>query len=169
MSILETERLRLRELTLDDAPFVLALLNDPDWRRYIGDRGVRTLDAARAYIQDGPLAMYARVQFGLWLVVRKSDGQPLGLCGLLTRPGLADVDIGFAFMPAFRGQGYAREAAAACLQHGLGTLGLKRIVAIATHDNHASTKLLESLGMRFEKTVRIPNDDEELNLFATAL
>ena len=166
MAILETERLRLRELTPDDAGFMLELLNDPMWLRFIGDRGIRTLEGARSYLQEGYIAMYGRVGFGLWLVERKRDGRPLGTCGLMARAGLRDPDIGFAFMPEFRGQGYAREAAAACLQHGRQRLRLKRIVAITTPDNQFSVRLLEHLGLRFETTVRLPNDPLELRLYA---
>jgi [ribosomal protein S5]-alanine N-acetyltransferase len=166
MTILETERLWLRELASSDADFVLALLNDPDWLRFVGDRKVHTLEAARRYIEDGPLAMYERVGFGLWLVERKTDRAPLGICGLVARVGLGDVEIGFAFMPAHRGQGYAREAAAACLRHGQGALGLKRIVAITSLDNDDSIRLLEQLGFRFERTLRLSDSDEDLNLFA---
>lgn len=144
--ILETARLRLRRLTLDDAAFVLRLVNDPSWLRYIGDRGVRDLDSARGYIQTVPLAMYARQDFGLWLAERRSDGAPLGQCGLLKRDSLEHPDIGFAFLPAYCGQGYAREAAAATLALGHGHYGMPEIQAITTPDNHASIGLLTRLG-----------------------
>jgi RimJ/RimL family protein N-acetyltransferase len=100
-----TERLELVHLTLEDAPFILELVNDPAWLRFIGDRGVRTLAQAEAYLQDGPLASYATHGFGLYLVRRKSDGAPLGMCGLLKRPSLPQPDIGFAYLPQFTGQG----------------------------------------------------------------
>ena len=105
MKILETDRLVLRQLVVEDATFIFALLNDPGWLRFIGDRGIRTLDDARNYILQGPVAMYARHGFGLYVTARKQDGVPIGLCGLLKRDGLADVDIGYAFLPQFRGQG----------------------------------------------------------------
>ena len=164
--ILETERLRLRQFVLDDAAFIVALLNDPDWLRFIGDRGVRTLDEARAYLINGPLAMYSRLGFGLYAVVLKSSGLPIGMCGLIKREGLADVDVGFAFLPPYRAQGYAYEAAAAVMAYGRREFNLKRLVAITSLDNEKSIRLLERLSFVFEKTLRLPGDDEELNLFA---
>lgn len=166
MSRLETERLILRRMTRDDAPFVLELLNDPGWLRYIGDRGVRTLDDARAYIEKGPVAMVARHGFGLDVVERREGGVPLGICGLIRRETLPDVDLGFAFLPAHRGRGYAVEAARAVLRHGRETLGLQRIVAIATPDNYDSIRLLEKLGLRYERRVTLAGDDEVLSLYA---
>jgi RimJ/RimL family protein N-acetyltransferase len=145
MIILETERLVLRRLQTDDAPFIVRLLNDPDWLRFIGDKSVRTLDEAREYLRRGPIAMYAREGFGLYLTVKKPD-VPIGLCGLIRREGLADVDLGFAFLPAFRGQGYAFESAAAVMAYGRATLGLGRIVAITSADNQRSMHLLARLG-----------------------
>lgn len=167
-TILETEQLILRQLTIDDDAFILELLNDPDWLRFIGDRGVRTLDDARNYLRNGPLAMYERVGFGLYLVERKSDGVSLGMCGLIKREGLDDVDIGFAYLPQYRAQGYAFEAASATLAYGQQTFGLKRIVAITSLDNERSIQLLEKLGFAFEQLIRLSDDGEELNLFAAA-
>lgn len=153
MKVLETDRLVLRRLTEADAPFILQLVNEPSWLQFIGDRGVRTLDDARTYIVNGPIAMYARVGFGLLLVELKTTGTPIGMCGLLKRDTLPDVDIGFAFIPAYWGQGYARESAAAVLAWGKTTLGLKRLVAIASPDNQRSIQLLEKLGFAFEKAL----------------
>lgn len=167
MIVLETERLTLRHLSTDDAPFIVALLNDPDWLRFIGDKSVRTLDDARAYLRNGPIAMYAREGFGLYLTVLKASREPIGLCGLVRRDGLADVDIGFAFLPAFRGNGYAFESAAAVMAHGRDSLGLDRIVAITTIDNDRSIRVLERLGLVREKPVYLPGDGEALQLFAS--
>jgi RimJ/RimL family protein N-acetyltransferase len=168
MNVVETARLRLRWLREDDAPFFLTLLNDPGWIEFIGDRGVRTVEAAREYMLNGPIAMYAREGFGLYLTERKEDGAPLGICGLIKRAGLDDVDIGFAFLPQFGGQGYAHEAAAAALDYGLRTLGLKRVVAITMPANKRSIRLLEKIGLKFERMIRMPNDSEELMLMATS-
>jgi RimJ/RimL family protein N-acetyltransferase len=166
--VLETDRLILRWLEEADAPFILELLNDPDWIRFIGDRGVRTLDDARGYIARGPTAMYQRVGFGLYLTELKSERGPvpIGLCGLIKRDTLPDVDIGFAFLPAHRGKGYAHESAAAVMALGKERFGLKRIVAITSEDNDASGKLLEKLGMRLEGRVVLPGDTEQLKLYA---
>ena len=162
----ETDRLILRELVLDDAPFILELVNDPAWLRFIGDKGVRTLADARAYLLGGPMAMYRRLGFGLWLAELK-DGLPasIGICGLIKRDTLDHVDIGFAFLPPYRGRGYAYEAAAACLAYGRGTLGLDRIVATTALDNDASGRLLERIGLRFERVVRLGPDGRDLKLY----
>ena len=164
--IIETERLRLRRLQSDDAPFILSLVNDPDWLRYIGDKDVHDLEAARAYIENGPIQMYRRVGFGLWLVELKSDGRPIGMCGLIKRDTLEDVDIGFAYLPQYRGCGYGREAARATLAHGRDSVGLRRIVAITSHDNLASGRLLESVGMSFERLIDLAADKHQVKLFA---
>jgi RimJ/RimL family protein N-acetyltransferase len=153
--VLETERLRLRRLNAADAPFVLRLVNDPDWLRYIGDRGVRTVADAERYLADGPIAMYARHGFGLFAVERKDDPSALGICGLLRRETLPDVDIGFAFLPEFRGRGYAREAARATLEWARNVLRLPRVIAITAPDNARSQALLERIGLRYEKTAAL--------------
>ncbi|MFN8455927.1 MAG: GNAT family N-acetyltransferase [Anaerolineae bacterium] len=169
MKVCETERLNLRWISTDDAEFILGLLNEPSWLRFIGDRGVRTLEDARNYILNGPVAMYDRLGFGLYLVELKASGLPLGMCGLLKRDFLDDVDIGFAFRPPYWGQGYAYEAAAAVLAYGTETLGLPRLVAITSLDNHRSARLLEKLGLRFERLIRYPDGDEDIRLFAIDL
>ncbi len=166
--VFETARLVLRRLTVDDAPFILELLNDPAWLEFIGDKGVRTLDAARDYLRKGPIAMYERHGFGLYLVELKRNHIPIGMCGLIKRDSLADVDIGFAFLPDYRGQGHACESAAAMLVHGNRDFGLKRIVAIASPGNAKSTALLEKLGMKAEKAVKLDGQDHDVVLYATA-
>jgi len=162
--IAETVRLRLRQLTPDDGPFIFELLNDPDFLANIGDRGVRAADDARAYIADGPLASYARYGFGLYLVELK-DAAAIGLCGLLHRHTHPDVEIGFALLPRFRRQGYTLEAARAVMRLGTGALGLTRIVAIAAPGNVASIRILESLGLVFERAVQFAEDGRESRLF----
>jgi RimJ/RimL family protein N-acetyltransferase len=168
MIVLQTERLRLRHMTLDDAAFMLGLLNDPAWHRFIGDRGIRTLDGARDYILAGPVAMVAQFGFGFYVVERRDDGCPLGVCGLAQRDFLDDVDIGYAFLPQYGGQGYALEAAQGVLAHAR-ALGLKRLVATVVPENAASIRLLEKLGLRFERTVQAPDTARELQLFGMAL
>ena len=164
--VLETERLTLRRLATDDDAFIHELLNDPAWLRFIGDKGVRTLADARDYIVRGPLAMYARAGFGLYRVERKSDGESIGMCGLIKRDSLPDVDIGFAFLPAYRSQGYAYEAAAATITYGRERLGIGRIVAIVSPDNQPSARLLEKLGMRLQHSLRLADDADEVCLYA---
>lgn len=144
---METPRLRLRQLVADDAPFILELLNEPGWLRFIGDRGVHDLEGARGYIEKGPRSMYTRLGFGLYCVEAKGEGTPLGMCGLLKRDNLEHVDLGFAFLARHQGRGYAREAAAASLAEARG-LGLTEVAAITSPDNQRSIQLLESLGFR---------------------
>ena len=165
MKVLETDRLILRWLSTDDAEFILELLNEPSFLQYIGDKGVRTLEDARNYILNGPVEMYHRLGFGLYLTELKGSGVPLGMCGLIKRDGLEDVDIGFAFLPRFWAKGYAYESAAAVLAYGKDVLGLKRIVAITSPDNQASGRLLEKLGLRFERMTRLSENAEEVRLF----
>lgn len=167
MVVLQTERLVLRELVLDDAPFALELLNEPGWLRYIGDRGVRSVEAAREYLLNGPIKMVREHGFGLYAVTRRSDGTPLGMCGLIKRPTLDDVDIGFAFLARHEGQGYGLESAQAVLAHGRRVHGLQRVVAITSVDNERSIRLLLKIGLRFEKLIRLQDDGEEVKLFAT--
>ena len=166
MTILETDRLYLRQLTLEDAGFILELVNEPAWLRFIGDRGIRTADDAQAYLLNGPVESYQRRGFGLYRVELKADGSPLGICGLIKREALPDVDIGFAFLANFWGQGYATESASAVLAFAQNTLGLKRIVAITDPANERSIRILEKLGLRFEQMVRLSDDGSELKLFA---
>lgn len=163
MILIETERLRLVEFTPGDAEFVLRLLNEPSFLRYIGDRGVRRLDDARRYIMDGPVAGYARDGHGLLRVVRRSDGESVGMCGVLKRDALPDPDIGFSFLPEYWSLGYAHEAAEAAIRHARDTVGLGRIVAITTKDNAPSMRLLGKLGFRLDGLVTI--GAEELNHF----
>jgi RimJ/RimL family protein N-acetyltransferase len=165
MNVLETERLQLRRLIVDDAPFIFDLLNQPSWLRYIGDKGIRTLDDAQNYIVNGPMAMYERNGFGLYLTVLKEGGAPIGLCGLIKRDTLDDVDIGFAFHPDYWNRGYALEAAAAVLKHGLRDFNLPRVVAIASPDNDSSIRLLEKIGLRFQRRLQLTPDSTEVSYF----
>jgi [ribosomal protein S5]-alanine N-acetyltransferase len=167
MPVIETSRLQLCRFMLDDAPFILALLNEPSFLQYIGDRGVRTLDDARQYLNTGPLASYAQHGYGLYLAVRREDSVPIGMCGLLRRGSLDAPDLGYAFLPAYWSQGYATEAAAATLDYGRRTLGLGRIVAITAPENYRSIKLLEKLGLHFERMWRLAPDNVVM-LFSTA-
>ena len=165
MIVLETERLVLRRLTLNDAPFIVELLNEPSFLRFIGDRGVRDLQTARQYLLKGPIASYEKHGFGLNLVFLKDSGDPIGICGLLKRDTLPDVDVGFAFLPAHWRKGYAAESAAAVLALGRRAFGLKRIVAITSPDNVASIAVLEKIGLKFEAMTRLGDDPREVRLF----
>ena len=148
---METERLLLRPFTLDDGPFVLTLLNEPSFLHFIGDKQVRNLEDARQYILTGPIASYQQNNFGLLLVELKDAPTPIGMCGLLQREDLPDPDIGFAFLPDYWGRGFAFEAATAVMTDARKRLNLNQILAIVNPDNDASIKLLERLGLRFDR------------------
>jgi [ribosomal protein S5]-alanine N-acetyltransferase len=165
---IKTERLTMRRFHLDDAPFFLSLVNDPEWIRNIGDRNVHTVEEARAYLTKSYLANYERNGFGLYLTAL-NDGTPIGMCGLIKRDGLEDVDIGFAFLPQWRGQGYAAEAALASLQYGKDVLKKSRVVAIVLPTNMPSVMLLKKIGLIFERKIRLNDDREELALYAITL
>ena len=162
---LASERLVLRTLTPDDAEFILELTNDPDWLRFIGDRGIHNLEDARRYIAEGPAAMYQQFGFGLLAVVVRGTGELAGLCGLLKRSWLDHADLGFAFLPRHRREGFAYEAAEATLAHARSVLGLERILAIVTPANRASIRLLEKLGMQFEREARAPESGDEVCVY----
>jgi len=165
VAVLETERLFLRKFTTDDATFMLGLLNEPSFLANIGDKGVKTVDEAVSYIQTGPMASYQRFGFGVYLVELKESGAAIGLCGLIKRDELPDIDVGFAFLPAYWSKGYASEAASAVVDFGKRELGIQRIVAIARPDNSGSIRVLEKLGLRFDRLVDIFDDGSELSLF----
>jgi len=169
LKILETERLLLRHLSSDDAAFMLELLNDPSYIQNIGDRRIRTVEGAKVYITKGPIASYATNGFGLDLVSLKETGESIGICGLIKRETLEDVDIGYAFLPKFWLKGYAVESALAVKQFARDVVGLKRIVGITNPDNVGSIRVLEKIGMKFEKMVKLSEDDIELKLFSVDL
>lgn len=169
MNVIETERLNLREATEADAPFVLELLNDADFIRNVADRGVRTLEDARRYVAEKFVEGYRRDGFGFWVVESKEANTPAGVCGLVKRDVLPGVDVGYAFLPAFRSKGYASESASAVMCYARETLGLGLLYAIVNPENALSVRVLEKLGMRFERMVRLSDDEPELKLFATDL
>lgn len=169
MKILETTRLKLRHMSADDAAFMLTLLNDPSWLRYIGDRGVRDLEGARLYILNGAVDNYARLGYGFYLVELKESGVPIGMCGLAKRDYLDCADIGFAFLPQYGGLGFAFEAAAAVVDYARHSLGMTRLLATTRLENQRSIQLLEKIGMRFSKNILHPDGDRELKLFAMDL
>jgi [ribosomal protein S5]-alanine N-acetyltransferase len=163
---IKTERLTLRPFDLSDAEFIVELLNEPSFIQNIGDRGVRTLADAEKYLETGPISSYARNGFGLLAVTLKDTGQTIGMCGLIKRPILEDVDIGYAFLPQFWSKGYALEAVRAVMNHAKDVLGLKRVVAIVDPANGGSIRLLEKIGMTFERMVKLSEDDIDLKLYS---
>lgn len=165
MTDLKTQRLLLRRLNVEDAPFILTLLNEPSFIRYIGDKSVRDVEAARQYILNGPVASYVRHGFGLNLVELNESHTPIGICGLLKRDELPDPDIGFALIPDFWNKGLAFEAATAVLQDARERFTLERILAITSLDNEASINLLQRLGFKFERVIQLTEGGEQLKLF----
>lgn len=165
--MLETERLALIQLSDRDAEFIRGLLNEPSFLRYIGDRGVKTVDDARRYIREGPVAGYELYGYGLLRVGLRGDGRPIGMCGVLKRDTLPEPDLGFSFLPAWWSKGYALEAATAVMRHARTVLHLGRVLAITTPDNEPSMRLLGRLGFRFDRMTRLGDDATELRLFVS--
>jgi ribosomal-protein-alanine N-acetyltransferase len=169
MIVAETERLSIRRFDTADAPFILTLLNTPGWLQFIGDKHIKTLNDAENYIISGPVKSYKKFGFGLYLVSLKHHGTPIGMCGLIQRAELEDIDIGFAFLPEHGGSGYAIESVEAMISYAKTNLKISRLVAITLPENKSCIRLLEKAGLQFEKTVRFPGEDEVLMLLAKNL
>lgn len=165
--ILETARLRLRPFVAADADFIIAMFNDPDYIHFVGDRDVRDRDGAIRWFETRALVSYENSPFGPWAVEPREGGEVLGMCGLWQRDGLDAPDLGYAFLPAGRGQGFAREAAAAGLAWARTDLGISRVLAITTDEHVRSQRVLESIGMVFERHIRLEGDPELLRLYAS--
>lgn len=165
MNILDTERLRLRTIDVDDAAFYYELVNDPTWLEFIGDKGIRSVEGARTAIIDGPRAMQQRYGHSLYVMERKSDGRPLGLCGLIQRDALPDADIGYAIRPEFFGQGYTHEAAVAVLAYARERLGMKRVLGLTAPGNANSISLLRKLDLGYVETRPLPPDNRSTNIY----
>jgi RimJ/RimL family protein N-acetyltransferase len=170
MDIVETTRLRIRTISLDDADvaFHLALQNDPAFIEHIGDRGLRTLEDSRKYIAEGPVAMQEKHGHSMYLVELKYSGTPIGMCGLIKRDFLEDVDIGYAFLPQYRGCGYAYEAGRVVVDHAR-AIGITRLAGITNPSNVASNQLLQKLGLRFKCLAYLRPDDPGTNLYIADL
>lgn len=164
--VLRTERVSLRRLDFGDAKFVIELLNEPSFREFIGDKAVRSVEDAHRYLAEGPIASYERHGFGLFMVSLLADETPLGMCGLVVREGFDDPDLGFAFLRRHWSNGYALEAARAVMDYAEKELQLDRVIAMADRDNHASVKLLDKLGFVYDSMVRMPDESEDVCLFA---
>jgi len=164
--IVETKRLRIREITVEDAQFVLRLVNEPSFVSNIGDKGLRSLDDAKRFILEGYWTNQERSGYGMFLVELKGGGHSIGGCGLLYRKVLDVTDIGFAFLPEYWNRGFAYEAAEAILDYGHSTLGVNKIVGLTSADNLGSINLLKKLGMDYEKTVKMSDDDPGTVLYS---
>ncbi|MDH3810216.1 MAG: GNAT family N-acetyltransferase [Gammaproteobacteria bacterium] len=166
---LETERLYLRRVTLDDADLLLAVWNDPAFIKHVGDRGVRTTEEAEEAMKGGALKLYADYGYGPYAVVRRDDGVRMGICGLFKRDNLDYPDIGFGVLPEFCGKGYAGEAAFAVLTHARDDLRIEELTAIVSPGNGPSIGLIEKLGLVFVGLITMPGDDEEILLYSKRL
>lgn len=164
MSVFETQRLSLQEVERTDASFIFELLNTPTWIKNIGTRGIKTLEDAENYIEKAFVKSYQENGLGLYKMVLKKTGESIGICGLVNRPTLPHVDIGFAILPAFERQGYTYEAAQATMEFAKSTLGLTTLLGITTEENTASRRLLEKIGLRYVKTEK--SGDEELMVYS---
>jgi len=167
--VAETERLHIRRFDTGDAPFILALLNTPGWLQFIGDKHIHTLNDAENYIISGPVKSYKKYGFGLYLVSLKSNGEAIGMCGLIQRAELQDIDIGFAFLPEHNGRGYAMESVQAMVAYAKTNLNLSKLLAITLPENSSCIRLLKKAGMQFEHNIRFPAENEELMLFSINL
>ena len=163
--VLETERLILRQFNLNDTDFIITLVNSPSWLKFIGDRNIKTTEDAKEYLINGPIKSYQTNGFGLSLVAMNDTGIPIGMCGLIKRDTLENVDIGFAFLDEYTGNGYALEIASSTMNYAKEVLKLEIILAITDPNNISSIKLLNKIGLRFDKIIQFPEKDEELMLF----
>ena len=162
MFVCETERLQIRKFTNEDIVFIIKLLNEPSFIENIADKGVRTSDDALKYLQDGPISSYQKFGFGLSMVELKDSKMPIGMCGLIKRDELDDVDIGYALLTEYAGKAYAEEAAIAVLKNGHEVHGLKRIIAVTSPTNERSIGLLEKLGFEYEGMAELYGMDNKL-------
>ncbi|MGI9235693.1 MAG: GNAT family N-acetyltransferase [Woeseiaceae bacterium] len=167
--LLETERLRLRRVTLDDAAFMLAIWNDPGFVRNVGDRGIRTVEDAEVALADGAFKLYEKYGYGPYCMSLKSDGTLVGICGLFRRDNLEHPDIGFAVLPAFCRQGLAKEAAEVVLEHARNDLEINFLTAIVSPENVASISLIEKLGLTFDGRITMPGEEDEISLYGMRL
>jgi RimJ/RimL family protein N-acetyltransferase len=167
--VLATQRLTLRKMCVDDAAFMLGLLNQPGWLRFIGDRGVTNLEQARSYITNGAMQSYKRLGFGFYVAELSAQRIPVGICGLAKRDYLPDVDLGYALLEQYWSRGLASEAAAGVLEYSRTVLRLPRLAAITSLDNHSSIRVLQKLGLRYQQTIVQPQTREELKLFGIDL
>lgn len=166
---LETDRLYLRRVSLDDADLMLAVWNDPAFIRNVGDRGVRNIEQAHEAMEKGALKLFADYGYGPYAMVLRDGGERVGICGLFKRDNLEHPDIGFAVLPDFCGQGLAGEAAFAVLAHARDDLSLTELTAIVSPGNAASIGLIEKLGLTYSGMIRMPGDDEDICLYQMSL
>ncbi|TQV74743.1 GNAT family N-acetyltransferase [Aliikangiella marina] len=165
MALIETDRLILRDFTLDDAAFVLNLVNEPSWLENIGDKNVHNLQDAEDYILNGPMKSYQENGYGLYMAELKLKSVPVGMCGLVKRDFFVEPDVGFAFLPEYWGLGFASESAKAVLEFARDELSIDRVLGITNIDNRGSMRVLEKIGLKYDKIVDLPGYQEQSRLF----
>ncbi len=165
----ETDRLDLKPVSVEDAEFILELVNKPKWLKFIGDRNIKSVEDAAQYISNKMTPQLHKLGYSNYVLIRKTDGVKLGTCGLYNREGLEGVDIGFALFPEYEGSGYALEAANRLKQAAQDDFGIDKLHAITVKDNLASQRLIEKLGLRFKKIIQLADDDEKLLLYSIDL
>ena len=166
MNIIKTERLLINRITLDDAPYILELMNDKDWIRNIGDRGMKSIEDVEEYIRTKFLKTYEESNIGFYSLILQKSHEFIGIAGLVDREGIDYIDIGYGLLPDYRGKGYALEASQAIYDYGYKELKIEKIVAIVNPDNSSSIQLLSKLGLKFEKMVRFPDEEKDIMLFS---
>ena len=167
MYISSTERLHLAELNTNDAPFILELLNTPNWLKFIGDRKINSITDAEDYITNHHIKSYRENGFGFFKVLLKSENAiAIGCCGLIKRPELDSVDIGFAFLPEYERKGFGFESASAVIELAKEQYKLDEVLGIVLPTNPNSINLLEKLGLNYKKTVTLFENKEELLLYS---
>ncbi|HMG16436.1 MAG TPA: GNAT family N-acetyltransferase [Saprospiraceae bacterium] len=169
MKPIETDRLIICELNISDAPFILKLLNTPSWIKYIGDRNIKTIQDAENYLTSGPIESYNKNGFGLFKIELKDNNHAIGMCGLIKRDVLDDIDLGFALLPEYEAKGYAYEASMGVLKMAKSDLNLNTILAITLPENTSSINLLKKIGLQFERLIKLKEDSEDLMLFSMSL
>jgi len=167
--LMETERLRLRPVTVDDTALMLAVWNDPAFIENVADRQIRTVEQAREAIENGAQKLFENYGYGPYCMSLKSEGSMIGICGLFKRENLEDPDIGFGVLPDFCGRGYAGEAAVAVVDYARSELRIDRITAIVSPTNVPSISLIEKLGLTFVRMITMPGDDEAICLYRRSL
>lgn len=165
MNLPVTDRLILTYISPSDAPFILELMNTPTWKRFIGDRNLKTEEDAANYIINRLMPSYALNGFGFYLCSLKADNLPIGICGMVKRDSLEHTDIGFAFLPQFEGKGFGYESASAVMHYAQTTLGIQTLAGICNSDNASSIALLKKLGLRYQKMILLPGETEEIMYF----
>lgn len=167
--MLTTDRLTLAEFTTADSAFILRLVNTPSWIKYIGERDVSNIAEAEQYLLEGPIKSYRDHGFGFYGMKLRSTGKPIGMCGLIKRDDMKEIDLGFALLPEFEGQGYALEAARAVLEYAAEKLGLVRLIAFTLPNNLRSISLLKRLGFSYEESMLYGTEKEEVDVFSISL